>query len=98
MPRAFTPKEIQTRFLNHLRLMSQYWAKQPDMTPEERCDGVTFSILCYIDGVSGGFPRVILAVDPHPDDKEYYQNNGENWYEPNTVFNDTMLHDLYHPR
>lgn len=61
------------------------------------CDGVVFSILNIIDGMSGGFPCAIdLAMSPHPDDKDYYIGNEEQWIEQGQVINDdVMLHELF---
>ncbi len=94
-PRASTPEEIRDMFMDSCRSVADYWAGPlPEAaTCRERIQGALHSWLCIIDGVSGmhGFD---LVASPHPDDKEYQRENGENWSEPGTVINDTMLHAL----
>lgn len=59
-PDAFDARET---FLNYVRQAADYWAQQPhDLTPRKRCDGVAFSILCIIDGVSGMHPALDLCL------------------------------------
>jgi hypothetical protein len=45
-------EEARDEFLNHLAKVAKYWARLPDLTPQERCDGVVFSILNMFDGTS----------------------------------------------
>jgi hypothetical protein len=36
-------------------------------------------------------------MEPHPDDKQYNIDNGEQWVEDGQIINDdVMLHDLYY--
>lgn len=64
------------------------------------CEGVAFSILNILDGTTMSLPAFNLTLSPHPDDKEFLQGEGENWYEDGTVINDdVMLHEMfYHDR
>lgn len=94
-PRAYTVEETRENFLATLRNLSFYWSRQ-DGTMRENCDGLCFSILSLIDGSSASFPAIDLVICPHPDDKEYKKANGDNWYEPGEVFNDCMMHELWH--
>lgn len=103
-PRAYTEDEIRDMLLNHFRVMADYWATLPDIdvvtgrpiTVKDRCDGVVFSILSALDGCAGGFPcAVTLKMDPHPEDKQFLESNGENWVDPGTEIAD-MLHEYYY--
>jgi hypothetical protein len=49
-------KEIIT----HLRIMSNYWARLPDLSPQERCEGMAFSCLTMIDGVASINPITLV--------------------------------------
>jgi hypothetical protein len=104
-PRELTEDEVRSRFLEHVVGMAEYWASDryvpADYSLEQRLDGLAFSILVAIDGEAGGLPGFILAPTPHPDDREFCQDEGENWYPQNheaDVKCDIAgaLHELYH--
>lgn len=97
--RALTPAELRNEFMDSCRNIVDYWASEEiaiDRSVHGRLSGALHSFLCLIDGVSSGFPSAItLVADPHPDDKEYRQGEGENWVEPGTEINkDDHLHEL----
>jgi len=95
-PRVKTKQEAQKEFLDHIHSSSEYWANLSDLTPQERCDGVAFSILVMLDGESMELPAMDVSLNPHPDDKEFLKSEGENWFEPHMVINDDCeLHHLY---
>lgn len=93
-PRAKTSEEIREEFLLSVKDSVSLWGNCEGKSDLEKCEGVAFSILALIDGV-GMMPALKLVVDPHPDDKEFLQKEGENWYEPGTVINDCSLHDEF---
>lgn len=93
--RAKTAKEVRKEFLKHIHAVSEYWANLPDKTPQERCDGVAFSILVTLDGESADFPAFNVSLSPHPNDKKFLESHGENWYEDGMVINDFELHGMY---
>lgn len=97
MSEAYTKEEMREMFLARCRETAFYWSTVECKTPREMCDGVVFSMLNIIDGMSGGFPAAIdLVMQPHPDDKEYNISDNENWVEPGQVINDdVMLHEFY---
>ena len=95
MSRVKTEEEVKKELLDHIKMIANYWAKLPDKSAEERCDGVAFSILTMIDGCSGEMPGFDLLVSPHEDDKQYHVDNGDNYYEPKMMINNCMLHDEY---
>ena len=94
-PRAYTVEEVREQFLAHIRQTAAYWANLPDLSSKDRCDGVAFSILNVLDG-STMLPAFNLTVAPHPEDKDYHIKNGENWYEPDMLINDCMLHEEFY--
>lgn len=95
--RAKTKQEARKEFLEHIQNCSEYWANLPDKTPQERCDGLVFSILAMLDGDSMALPAMDVSFHPHPDDKEFLKGEGENWHDPHIVINDDcQLHELWH--
>jgi hypothetical protein len=100
-PRAYTEEEVRDLLLKQIRAMVRYWANLPDVdkatgrriTIHDRCDGVAFSILNILDGGSMGLPAFDLTAAPHEEDKQFFIENGENWFEE-TVISD-MLHEYY---
>lgn len=98
MTEPYTKEEMRQMFLDQCRAAAHYWSTVKRETQREMCDGLVFSILNIIDGMSGGFPAAInLTMEPHPDDKEYCISEGEKWVEPGQVINDNvMLHEQYY--
>ena len=93
--RPYTKKEVREKFLKQIRCIVDYWASQDDHSVKDCCDGVAFSILNIFDGTSGGLPAFDIIPSPHPDDKAFSQEEGENWFEPIVINDDCMLHELY---
>lgn len=95
MSEARTPDDLRDDFIHQCKAMVDYWAEEP-VESREQLSGLLHSILCIIDGVSGGFPVALdLVCRPHPDDKAYMQAEGEDWIEDGTVINESsMLHEL----
>lgn len=102
MSKAKTKEEVREEFLRKIKAIANYWAtvnlSGPGMTDTiaERCDGVAFSILNIFDGTSVDLPAMDIALAPHEDDKEYYIEHEEDWYEPGMIINDDVhLHHEY---
>lgn len=93
MSRELTTEEVRGRFIAQVQLLVDYWARQPEMTTLERCEGVAFSIMNVIDGTSP-LPGFDLVVRPHPDDAAYLASIGEDYYPDGATVNDCMLHEL----
>ncbi len=96
MSRAYTAEETRAHFLDNVKNLACYWASLPNKSPQERCDGVAFSLLCLLDGVHMGFPAVDLLMSPHPDDQKFHEEEDSDWYEMGQKINDCMLHEMYH--
>ena len=92
--REWTEEEVRSHFLNHVHAMVEFWLRDdldlkgsPDEL-RERLEGLAFSILSTIDGSSVDVPAFILAPKfllvpcPHPEDKEWLIQEGENYYRP----------------
>ena len=97
-PRAYTPEEVREEFLATLRQLAFYWSQQSEHTAREMCDGVIFSVLNIFDGTAMGLPAMDIVLRPHPDDANFLENDGENWYEDGMAINDFdgLLHEIYY--
>lgn len=102
-PRAYTVEEMRKMFLDHLSATVRYWATTDISRPEfakdlakqgevlYRLEGLMFSFLVALDGGTG-LPAFDLIPSPHESDKDYHQENGENWWDT-IVINNTQLHE-----
>ena len=90
-----TKLEVQKNFISTIKGMAEYWDSLPDKTSKEKLDGLSFSILAMLDGCNVGFPGFKVIPFPHPDDKQYAIDNGEDYY-PSTVDIAGTLHEQYH--
>lgn len=93
-PRAYTTEEVRLQFIQHVRGMIQHWshstppadiaAKEALMTQaeliERRVSGVCHTLLSMMDGAMVGIPGFKLITNSHPVDKQFYIDNGENYY------------------
>ena len=80
--RELTDEETRDRLFGHLEALIDYWENQGE-SRRDAMEGLVFSILVTLDGESGGLPAWILAPDPHPEDREFHKNRGENWFPEN---------------
>jgi hypothetical protein len=95
MSRAKTAEEVRSELLSQIRCIAHYWSNLPDKSASERCDGVAFSILNIFDGTSA-MPAFDLLVSPHESDKQFHIDEGDDYYEPQMMINDCMMHDEYY--
>jgi hypothetical protein len=78
----YTTEQVREKFLTHVGGLIPYWAKQ-EGTVERRLEGLAFSLLVLLDGGVASLPKFIVAPDPHPTDRAFHQENGENWFPEN---------------
>ena len=96
-PREFTTEEVREQFMNHVRMLIDYWDNVEDRTSKEKISGFAHSLLATIDGSSAELPAFVLAPVPHESDKDYHIDNEENYYSENQNVNCDIaggLHDL----
>lgn len=95
-PRAITQYEARKEFLEELKQVMDYWSG--DKVSEgikSRIEGAIFSILVLMDG-GREFPGLNLILSPHPKDKEYFIEEGSNYYEDGMCINeDIELHEAW---
>jgi hypothetical protein len=75
-----TRDQIQQRFLDHLEDVV-YHTEHEDRWPtvREKIRGAIFSVLVAIDGESH-LPSFVLSPCPHPSDRAYHEEMGEDYY------------------
>ena len=93
--KEFTTNEVQEQFMNHVRMLIEYWDKSDKETTKEKIEGFAFSLLATIDGCGVDLPPFILAPEPHEDDKQYHINNGNNYYAENNNANCDIAGNLH---
>jgi hypothetical protein len=96
--REITKEELREQFLDGIRGLVNYWNRVGNTSQRDKLDGLAFSILNMIDGMSGNFPCPLkLVVEYTEEDKEYCIENGNNYPVDGMVINDSvMLHELYY--
>lgn len=93
--RALTEEEVRNKFLRNAKAIAHYWANTPDGgDTTERIEGAIFSLLNMIDGGSQ-LPAFDLVVRPHPDDKAYFEEIGEPYYEDGMNICNGELHSQF---
>lgn len=95
MSESKTQEEVKQEFIEAaVRSVVWYWFEQSSATSKDLCEGVAFSIMSIIDGVSGSFPCSLdLVCRPHEDDKDFNISEVEKWIEDGMVINECMLHE-----
>lgn len=95
MSREYTEEEVRNIFLKQISSAKSYWLNQNQLSTDDKMDGLVHSILCIIDGCTM-LPSFNLVVCPHPDDKQTYIKDGENYFpeeESDCDINDGYLHE-----
>lgn len=83
MPKSkkLTRPQIIDRFLAHINGVAEYAEKESRWkTPREKIRGAIFSVLAAIDGSAAALPAFNLCPAPHPDDRDYHKERGEDYY------------------
>jgi len=93
-PRARTEEEVREEILSLIRSNIKFWAESSRKTDFEKCEGVAFSILDIFDGATFVLPAMDISLSPHPDDKQFNIEHGNNWYEPGMIISNTILREL----
>ena len=80
-PREYTLDETRDLLIENIRYAVNYWDKDTRAgSTQERLEGLEWSILAILDGTTLGGPRFLVSPDPYPEDKEFHQSEGENWF------------------
>lgn len=100
--RAYSEEEIRDQVIAHIHMIVDYWEKVEPLRSRRdaetelhaRLSGIAFSILTMLDGEAASLPGFAVMAVPHPDDKKFHKENGENWY-PKNVDIGGALHEYY---
>lgn len=97
IPRAWTTDEVREKFLDRVWAMVNYWSREATAAGGDVqgvMEGLAFSILSILDGGSLELPAFIVAPAPHPEDLEYHQGEGENWFPENHEIEERIAADI----
>lgn len=90
----YTTKETREQFLQHIANMVGYWERETRApSSKEKLEGLTHSILCMLDGCSGGMPGFVILPICTEDDREYLQEEGGRWH-PVIDFTEVEKYDV----
>lgn len=94
MSREYTTDEVREMFVEHLRNMVTYW-EQEDRAPSvrEKLEGFAYSVLVALDGETS-LPGFLVAPMPHPDDKQFCIDKGENYFPSNSHIENQVCADI----
>lgn len=95
-PRAWTQKEIREKFLKDMWARLEYCLKEDGMkTPQHKLEVFMHSTLAMLDGAAIDLPGFQLIPNPHPDDKDYHKERGENWFPDNVDIGGALHEEMY---
>lgn len=95
-PRAITKEEARKMLLKQFAALVNYWSQQ-EGTTQSKMSGLVFSMLNVFDGTSLEMPAFNITPSPHPDDKQFMIDQGENWFDSSVCINDDCcLHEEWH--
>ena len=99
MSKQYTNEEIRIQFINHLKMLVDYWDSLPNKSSKQKLEGFLHSTLVTIDGGCGGMCGFQLIPSVHPSDKEYCIKNNKDYYpcpkqSKYDIREDCEMHDL----
>jgi len=83
--REWTEEEMRVFFFNRVADFIAEWDSKTDISDMDKAAGMMRDIFVLCEGRDPKFEaKVALVATPHPEDKEYHIENGENFYEEET--------------
>lgn len=87
-PREWTEEEIRTILFNRIAEFLNEWEAKADVSDLDKCAGMVRDIFNLFEGNDPNFEaKIDLVSEPHPNDKQHYLENDENYYEEETNLN-----------
>lgn len=84
-PREWNDDEMRAFFFNRVAIFIAKWSGKKNISKLDKGAGLFRDIFLLCEGKDPYFPaKIDLISTPHPEDKEYYLENGENYYEEET--------------
>ncbi len=81
MSKKLTEEQIRDRFIEHVWALIEYWDKEPRAASQrDRLSGLVHSLLVALDGSAAALPGFCVSPSPHPDDRQYNIDEGEDYY------------------
>ena len=94
--RELTHDEMKTEFLQYIHDLVDYWEHEERAnTTKDKLEGLAISILNTIDGGSAELPAYSLIPLGNPNNIEYCQKMGRNYYPEETEDIAGSLHDVF---
>lgn len=91
-----TEQQCRELFLEQVADIVTYWLRESRKeSTAGKMFGLVHSILVLLDGESAALPAFTVQPRPHPTDREYCEENGEDWW-PDDVDLAGSLHDQWH--
>jgi hypothetical protein len=96
MSREYTPDECRQMIFDHLAGVARYVKGESRAeTIEDKLELLIFCFFTMIDGESASLPAFKLVPSPHPDDREYHQEEGTNFWPDYGDLSDGELHSRW---
>jgi len=99
MSKPITKEQSRDQLLGAIKCLASYWGRV-GKTPKEAAEGMAFSMLNIFDGTAGTFDCAVdLVLRPHPEDKEFRESEGQDYFVDGQVINEGChLHDMFYNR
>lgn len=95
MSKEMSKEEGVKALLEAMANIALFWGTTHNQTQLSACNGVVFSTLSMLDGSSTGLPAFSLHPQPHPEDKQYSQENGQDWWGESAINDNVYLHEMW---
>lgn len=96
-PREWSHEEVRDMLLDQIWTEIEWWLNSERApTTLHKLEGLAFSILSTLDGC-GELPSFTITPRPHPTDKSFHQQEGENWF-PDDGDVAGSIHELFYSR
>jgi hypothetical protein len=80
-PRQMTREECRDAFLDQAWRILECWeSNEREPSARGKLEGLVHSLFALIDGRVGYFPGFRLAPQPHPDDRQFNKEQGQDWW------------------
>lgn len=97
-PRVYTPDEVRDMLMDYIWGTVDYWdTVEGERDQRSRLAGLAFTLLSTLDGCSAELPGFLVTPMPHETDKDYHQEEGQNWF-PEDKPDLGMLHEYFGSR
>jgi len=93
MPREKTMDEVRKEFFERVVARCVDVVFNENKSKKDAVEAAIFAVLTTLEG-SGDFPFCAVVPQPHPDDKQFWEGEGEDWYPRPELAPDMPLEDM----